>query len=702
MKKYNISFANYRGQSCHVELQTDGTGTVNLTPSTSPFITSELSDTDPLLPIRTSTAQIGIVTNYDDILPLITLPPMSVRVLFFVGTTVKWQGWLSADTYTQDFTSEQREFTLNAFDDLTALKTFDLLQPDDDATIGGMEFDPDLSLIQLRHYICECFSHVDNGLTYCFEQTYPVSVDTILDYRVSRRNWLEPQDEEGERDYSAVTCYEWMEGFCREFGFSLRQIGTTIYFTRPLGTIPSYTDATTLADIYDGTALTGDNEPDTVECDVTGSDHSISVVAAPAKLDIATSINEIDSGTGSVVPGIDINQFSSYSEQEPLYYSGSIEQHGHWYLRFVNSTKNMKQYNNGVVLDQPDYNALSTLLGSGYLTGGIVVSEDYWGGPNGIDPGSTESPKRNYDFHTRLYIVYPIADPTQGQSYAQPSFSLIGNGTAFFNKGGFNLRVKALTAHNATSAYPPFKYDEDAAHGAGVAFITFRLSVGNKYFKMDDDWAGGTWVDEPTTFQISCSVGSQHELKTPLANKTLEMLFKAEDFAIPIDQNLYGKVRLDIVDARCSYYGGARVTYIEDLELTYCNPINDKFKSDEQLPSEYHYKHRISNAKDNDIDVELAMHSDRDGQASYGILLDDGSPLGLFPGMATRVETELLDIYTNAVGVARTYITASIDDDTDYTPLTMIEVNGENVTPLASVQHDWLTNTNQALLIQNL
>jgi hypothetical protein len=117
--KWRVAFASITGGEYYVDIKRwDYSGSIiNLTPSATPLVTQEQSDSDPLIPIREQTATIGIVTN-DSSLLLDISPDGDLETLVEVTDSIEentyWVGFLQQRALTQPIDNGYNTIKLKA------------------------------------------------------------------------------------------------------------------------------------------------------------------------------------------------------------------------------------------------------------------------------------------------------------------------------------------------------------------------------------------------------------------------------------------------------------------------------------------------------------------------------------------------------------------------------------------------------------
>ena len=126
--KYKVPFKTLSGRDSVVTLEESGYAgsVIELTAGGTPFIINT-DQSDLLTPIRSSTATLAVVGS-EYLQDLYTNEPQGIRVKCEVDGAVKWLGYLLPDTFSQDFSSSEFVYEMEAVSAFSTLKykEFDL------------------------------------------------------------------------------------------------------------------------------------------------------------------------------------------------------------------------------------------------------------------------------------------------------------------------------------------------------------------------------------------------------------------------------------------------------------------------------------------------------------------------------------------------------------------------------------------------
>jgi len=121
ISKYSITFRDRKERLVEIAISNGQTGSTKvLTPASSPLTTSEDNDSNPLLPIRATVAQIRVRCTHADILPIDNNLQWAVTIKR--ANSIVWRGYLRAELPDMDFSPIPEEITYTADDILGTLK----------------------------------------------------------------------------------------------------------------------------------------------------------------------------------------------------------------------------------------------------------------------------------------------------------------------------------------------------------------------------------------------------------------------------------------------------------------------------------------------------------------------------------------------------------------------------------------------------
>ena len=140
--KWQIPFASLSGTLYRLDIYAEADGTwdttnpTQLQPGDTPFTTEEDSSEDFFAPIRTQTGSIQVCTRkpdgtmltLDEILPANNIDHPVRLINLSNSNAIEWQGFLSCEAYSQNYTSIPENLTLSVISVLEAMDSVQLDQ----------------------------------------------------------------------------------------------------------------------------------------------------------------------------------------------------------------------------------------------------------------------------------------------------------------------------------------------------------------------------------------------------------------------------------------------------------------------------------------------------------------------------------------------------------------------------------------------
>ena len=138
--KWQIPFASLSGTLYRIDIYAENDGTwdtahpIQLTAGESPFVTEEDSSEDFFAPIRTQTGSIQVCTRkpdgtmltLDEILPANNIDHPVRLINLSNSNAIEWQGFLSCEAYSQNYTSIPENLTLSVISVLEAMDSVEV------------------------------------------------------------------------------------------------------------------------------------------------------------------------------------------------------------------------------------------------------------------------------------------------------------------------------------------------------------------------------------------------------------------------------------------------------------------------------------------------------------------------------------------------------------------------------------------------
>ena len=141
--KWQIPFASLSGTLYRIDIYAEGYSgdPIQLTAGESPFVTEEDSSEDFFTPIRTQTGSIQVCTRkpdgtmltLDEILPANNIDHPVRLINLSNSNAIEWQGFLSCEAYSQNYTAIPENLTLSV---ISVLEAMDSVQADTERMSG--------------------------------------------------------------------------------------------------------------------------------------------------------------------------------------------------------------------------------------------------------------------------------------------------------------------------------------------------------------------------------------------------------------------------------------------------------------------------------------------------------------------------------------------------------------------------------------
>lgn len=206
--KYKIPFRTISNVLCEILLSVkDYTGaSFELLAGADPILIST-DKSDLLSPIRSSSATIQVFGS-DYLQDLYASDPQGIRVTLLVGGTTKWLGYLTPDTFSQDFSSPEFTYEMEAVAAISTLKY--------------MKFDLTNDFVTFREILQQAVNYAGYSDAYLTNAVRTASYG-YFSLSIASANFY---DELGE----AMTYYEALEEIAKYAGCCFAPYGDKLYF----------------------------------------------------------------------------------------------------------------------------------------------------------------------------------------------------------------------------------------------------------------------------------------------------------------------------------------------------------------------------------------------------------------------------------------------------------------------------------------
>lgn len=266
--KYTIPFKSISGKDCVIRLEEkDFAGEpMELQAGGNPI----LIDTDAgdlITPIRANGATIQIYGS-DYLQNLYASDPQRVRVTLIVDGSVSWLGYLTPDTFSQDFSSPEFVYEVECVSALSTLKLID--------------FDIENDFVTFREIIAQAVVYAGYEFAY-ITNSVRTNTGSVLDLKISASNFY---DELGE----AMTYYEVLEEWAKYLGCCFTPYGEDLYLLDYAAIKAGYNSYTKLDGLTETTVTLSDEK---TVANYRGTGAKISRIAGKNKAVVNCSLYEI-------------------------------------------------------------------------------------------------------------------------------------------------------------------------------------------------------------------------------------------------------------------------------------------------------------------------------------------------------------------------------------------------------------------------
>lgn len=268
--KYTIPFKTISEVPCVINLEVkDFAGESTELKAGQTPIRIDTDEEDVLTPIRSSSATIQVFGS-DYLQDLYASDPQGVKVTLLVGGVVKWLGYLTPDTFSQDFSSPKFIYEMEM---VAAL-----------STLRYKEFDLTDDFVTFREIIAQAVVYAGYEFAY-ITNSVRTATGSILDLKISSSNFY---DELGE----AMTYYEVLEEWAKYLGCCFTPYGADLYLLDYAAIKAGYNSYTKL-DGLTGTTVTL-SDAKVIE-NYRGTGAKISRIAGKNKAVVNCSLYEVES-----------------------------------------------------------------------------------------------------------------------------------------------------------------------------------------------------------------------------------------------------------------------------------------------------------------------------------------------------------------------------------------------------------------------
>lgn len=610
-KRWSITFNALGGTTYTAYIyDEDWTGSVTaLTPAANPFETQESNSDDAFEPVRTSTGYIRFIVQNLSIIDTFMCQRVDGRYIELVqGNTVKWHGYVQAQTFTCPWDSAPYEIE---FPIVSALGLLD-----------NMPYTPGYEFYTIGYIIKKALTNNGN---IDFTTWHTPTRNQVLDFsarindRVFRNEnveeWVQHVGQNANISFppDKLSCLSVIEDICRFFGWSLYERGKDLFFVSIAGT--QYYQYGLFASI-------DDEDPVSAQGNETATSSNLPQVLSDSntrRFLKGYSYFEIKEDVIKPADPVDFDITKATPQSRELKQSSAVScmyiHYGTVFTPFVAASES----------------ATGDVLASGSYYGCYLVrikTNDDWLGL-GVYIDSRE---RN-EYKPALVI-------RNGVQERFAMFQAIHRAVGRTFPGGIALSAN-VNYWNETA--------EEWGEAPANSKIKMKIRWGDKYLGRDNSTPSGWgWLDTDTSFNTHITNGKLHGGAIVAFNEPgyFPIITQPQDmFYIPVDNSLSGILRVYIYSDAVSEVSDARIV-LSDIKMQAFR-VNETL-IDENIDYETNLFRMVGDMDGKDVLSKSSRlcSAVSDVQASDMIVLQNS----LTDALATMPETDTLTRISNMYG----------------------------------------------------
>ena len=679
-----------QGIHYRVDIYDEGEFTpVQLTAGPTPFVTNEDASDDFFHPVRTQTGTLQVCTlkpdgtyiTLDELLPSNNIARPVRLINRDNSDAIEWQGFLSCEAYSQDYTGIPQILDLPVISVLEAMAS---VQLDQNRSSG-------LALIRVALKTAMDEIMLQSGMSFYTHVNCSRTSYGILNKYIDQTVLFEQKEYNNENSttyiVSGLSVKDALERIATYMGWVVREQGTKIYFERMGDDISTseiqYADFAhpyAVAAICDFTTKSLATD---VEWKGTGHQRTISGGAKSVEVIAKLDTSDFD----LKIPKFPFGDISNLEWQNGIKYKSSTFKYLYIQINYNNAAynNNAYSYHKGEITRTGDSSYTANYLGIGTKAEFLArlslfphASDQKYINANPQVAGAImiryAIEDEQTDTHSLKEGLYcPLLPGQNGQDYPIYKMWTVKKHTFFNGK----FVISAAMLFNALYRYNSIN-QQIMSDNVGDGYIacpgeemTFVFRVGNKY------WNGTNWVSSRSTFQI------------PLVDTGF-------DYEIEADQHLSGDVELEVM-------AGVSVTHVNTLYEVIFNSLEVNFQLNEDYQAsdrrENHYFRLLGTNFRDEISVSTEIASNLNNQPCPSLIMDDiTTPMTVMDYVVSggtesrRPEVDLLNRLATYYGAARQRLDLIVEHPTA-APLPLLRLNGispdsRTYAPLAE-SRDW-------------
>lgn len=684
-----VTWKNDDGKTCVLTIEEGNNTTTSLTPAAEPFTTSIQESDDIFTPIRSGNGYLRVVVNsVDDITYLVGSAPLSRAVTLRVNGSIRWNGFLACETFTQPWDKGPLELELPVVSPLEVLKG---VYPSSSLA--------DLGYINFAKFFLNMAAAVGNPY-FAFYFPNVSETSTTLRYMFNMQNYATTVDKN--TGHEMASYYDILEDICKLFGwqaveFENRLVMMTADVKKVIGNSAwkGYTDEQ-LQLIANGTSTSPSYTPSdsVVIPTIFGIDHDMTWLAGKKSVEAVGVLNEMDDTIWSmdvigqcVYKGSD--GASAGSTQEFDYY---IKKYGVYQSEGASAPNgNIHVYNSIYGMASPDVNGNNIKYTNWHNNnenaygGSIGYEKNYWADQygdvtQGQDTWVTRLILKAYsagDTVIRIQTNFNYTPTQNAQPTPTPNEAFVIEGNLMYAATRQDLFAKTTATHYVKAM--------------------LLIEGSNTYYWSPQDG----WTTTAASFLMQVKDGEISAFGYYTNNRTL-ILYPN----IPVPKNISGQVKLNLIAATSNdienWPGSAYLAY-ENFKIKIVPTQNTrgaiKIEEKEQRKDENKKKINLNNgftdSWSQDCGLTLAREAVPD---SYGAVLtaDKEQPGSLYD--SKWPEDALAQRASNYFSRARLRIRAIVHSQNKMlSPLVNYAfTSGGQPFVLLEQEHNWRTDEERA------
>lgn len=582
--RYVVPFTSNDGTNYRVDIYKEGFigRPQQLITGDQPFVTEENSSDDFFCPVRSQTGTLQICTDMpdggtirlEDILPAdnISCPIRLVSIGANNTETIVWQGFLSCEAYSQDYTEIPQILSIPIISVLEAMASVPL----DQTRSHG------LATLSEAIYNALNEINVQSGMTFYTHVRYSMTSWRIFQKIIDQSVFFKENEYTHENGtvyiVNGISSQDVLKILCTFMGWIVREQGTEILFEYIGETLGMYQETFTNFGTnfhQQGTPSAQITSADMEDLEWMGTDHQRSIMQGAKSVEVVAKIQTNDFnlklpdfpfGDTTTLEWIKIkyqsntwkylydlfnnnNNNNAYSNIAYGYYSGQLTRRGdsQYTFAYLGASTKSAFFSRMSLLPQSPQPAIyknPMVAGAAFMRYAI---ED--------EQTST------HNMQTGLYC--PLLPGAHGQD--APIFKMWTPKRSAFLNGHFNIKAdmlfNALYRYNSANEQIMSDKINDSYIACDGEKLDMVLKVGDKY------WTGSDWTDTRTIFQATMTEGGI-------------------DVDIPVNQYLSGQVQIEVL-------AGVTITHINTLYEVIFKSLEVSFAYNEDYQasnrSENHY-----------------------------------------------------------------------------------------------------------------